>query len=130
MQNFGEIAEICDIDENDDDGEGKKYFIKRAKFTDRFNVNDDKYQFNNMQGKNNDDQQKKFFDNYYINTDEDKFNVEADTRNFFNINEFNNNTIITTTITDNTETTNKSTENNTLFNTPEMAAYFNTNENI
>lgn len=45
VKTFGDLSEVCDNDENDDDGEGKKYFIKRTKFTDRFNVNDDKFKF-------------------------------------------------------------------------------------
>ena len=50
-QNFGENSEVCDNDENDDDGEGKKYFIKRTKFTDRYNVNDDKFNFDTTEAK-------------------------------------------------------------------------------
>lgn len=86
-----------------------------------------------MQASNCDEkqfQQNINIDTYYLNTDEDKFNAEADTRNFFNFTEFNNNKDNATKITDNTETTIRSTENNTTFNTPDMAAYFNTYENI
>ena len=46
---FGQNSEVNDLEEGEEDAEGKKYFIKRAKFTDRFNVNDDMFKFDTFE---------------------------------------------------------------------------------